>query len=353
MRSRQRGGRRSVPPGPEDHALRARERLEAAEDDVRVAVGPAGHDHRRAGDPVVVRPHRAVPPVRPVDLLLDPAQQPRLGVVDPPLPLLAPAGAEHRRHRRQRVAGDHVELVVDQVDRLERATHVVDVVVVAVVRGVDRHDRVECRRAQAGDLERVEARPGRAVHPDAAVRPLLLRQPRDHLADVVELGRRVLVGRDPFGRAGPADVEPADREAALLAEALVLRRVGRREVVHPVRERLDHDRCRALVGQPELRREARAVGHGDEGAPVLHGAILPGRVERRCTCNRQPSSSRSGPMRPPSVPACGRCSKRTPSGGARECSPTATRSRSIARSARQAGSGCRGRSSSVDEGSRG
>ena len=42
--------------------------------------------------------------------------------------------------------------------------------------------------------------------------------------------------------------------------------------------------------------------------------------------------------------------ERTPSGGARGCSPTATRSRSTARSARRAGSGCRGR---VELGGRG
>ena len=90
---------RHVAPRPDEHAPRARHRLVGAERDVRVAVGPPGDDHRRARDPVVVGPHGPVTPVRAVVLLLEPAQEPRLGSVDPTPPLLAPALAVDGRAR--------------------------------------------------------------------------------------------------------------------------------------------------------------------------------------------------------------------------------------------------------------
>ncbi len=275
VRPGSRGCSRAMAPGAEDDALRAGERLEAAEGDVRVPVGPAGDDHRRAGDPVVPGPHRAVAPVGPVGLLHEPAQQPRLDLVDPPRPFLAPALAEDGGHGREGIARDHVGRPVDQVERLHRSAHVVDVVGVAVVRGVDRRDRTERGRAQAGDLQRVEARPRGAVHADAPVRPLLRGEPGDHLADVVELLGGVLVGGKAARGAGAADVEPADGEPALPAEPLVLGAVGGREVVHPVGQRLEDDRRRLHVRQPQLRGKAGAVGDGDEDVAVLHGRNPP------------------------------------------------------------------------------
>ena len=56
----------------------------------------------------------------------------------------------------------------------------------------------------------------------------------------------------------------------LLAQPLVLRRVGGGEIVHPVRQRLEQHGCRQLLRQPEPGCETRAVGDGDPGAPVLH-----------------------------------------------------------------------------------
>ena len=64
------------------------------------------------------------------------------------------------------------------------------------------------------------------------------------------------------------------------------------------------------------------------------------------------AAARSARRRPRSAAGCGRCSRPTRSGGARECSPTATRARSPARSARRAGSGCPGRRSSAAAASR-
>ena len=127
-----------------------RERLEAAEGDVRVPVRPAGDEHRRAGDAVVVRAHRAVTPVRAVNLLLEPPQEPRLGALDAAQPLV--------RASRRRTRAGPVEARCTRPCRApnrrgrrpsERAAHVVDVVRVAVVGGVDRARSLRAR-ADAG-----------------------------------------------------------------------------------------------------------------------------------------------------------------------------------------------------------
>jgi hypothetical protein len=81
----------------------------------------------------------------------------------------------------------------------------------------------------------------------------------------------VFVERDPLRRAGAPEVDPAHDEAALLAEPLVLLGVRRREVVHPVRQRLEDDGCGEVVRKEEPGREPRVVGHPDPGVPVLHG----------------------------------------------------------------------------------
>ena len=209
-------------------------------------------------------------PVRPVVLLLEPAEEPRLGAVDSTTPFVAPAVAVHRGNGRKDVAGGHVDHPVDEVERLEDAAHVVDVVGVAVVRGVDGHDRVERRRALHRDLQGVEATPGRAVHPDLPGAPVLLGEPCDHLADVGLLLRVVLVERDSLRRPRPAEVEPADGEAALLAEPLVLPRVRGGEVVHAVRNRVEDDRRGQLVRKEETRGEPRPVFHRDPDVSVLH-----------------------------------------------------------------------------------
>ncbi len=272
VRTGDRRRRRRVRPGADDHAARTRHRLVRPEGDVRVAVGPAGDDHRRARDALVVRPERSVPPVRPVVLLLEPVQEPRRGCVDAASPLLAPAVAVHRGNRRQHVARGHVDHPVDEVDRLQDPAHVVDVVRVAVVRRVDRDDGVERGRALHRDLERVEPAPRRAVHTDLPGAPVLLREPGDHRADVRLLLRVVLVESDPFRRARAAEIEPADREATLVAEALVLARVRGREVVHAVRERVDDDRSGELARQEEARGEPRPVLHRDPDVPMLHAS---------------------------------------------------------------------------------
>ena len=159
--------------GPISSSFSHRSVRERAKGVVAVAVGPTGDDHRRALDAGVVGTHRAVPPVRPVELLVHPAQQPRLVLGDARQPLVAPPVTPDRRHGRQRVHRGHVVAVVDEVDRPQRSAHVVHVVGVAVVGGVDRADRAERRRALARQLQRVEAGVAVAEHPDTAVAPRL------------------------------------------------------------------------------------------------------------------------------------------------------------------------------------
>ena len=154
--------------------------------------------------------------------------------------------------------------------RLEDPAHVVDVVRVAVVGCVDRDDRVERGRTLHRDLERVESAPRRSVHADLPGAPALLREPGDDRTDVGLLLCVVLVERDPLRRARPAEVEPADREAAFVAEPLVLARVRGGQVVHAVRERVDDRRRRELARQEEAGGEPRAVFHRDPDVPVLH-----------------------------------------------------------------------------------
>ena len=235
MRPREGGRGGHVAPRSDEQSLRALEGLEGPEGVVAVAVRPAGDDHGRARDAPVVGPQRPVSPVRGVDLLLDPAQEPRLGALDPIEPLVAPALAEHGRHRREHVHRGHVQDVVDEVDAPERSARVVDVVRVAVVRRVDRTDRAQRRRLLHGQLDRVEARVGRPVHADAAVAPVLRGEPGDDLREIRLLLRRVLVGGEPLGGARAAEVDAGDGEPALVAQALVLARVRRGQVVHPVR----------------------------------------------------------------------------------------------------------------------
>ena len=251
-----------VAPRPHQQPLRHLEMLEQPERRAAVEVAPAADDHRRHADPVVVRPHRALPPERPVRLLLD-RPEPRHQLVDPPQPLLAPSLAGQRRHRRQRVHRHHEQRVAE-LDGLAHAAGEVDVVGVAVVRRVDRDDRLQRRRRPHPHVQRCEAGVGRAEHADGAGAPLLGGQPLDHRAQVVGLARRVLGHGDAVRRAGAPGVQPADGVVALVAQPPVVVRPDR-DVVLAVRVRLDQRR----PGTGRLRkvkggRQSHAVGHRDE-----------------------------------------------------------------------------------------
>ena len=190
VRAGHRGRRAGVAPRAGQHPHRRPGGVERPRRPVRdaaVAVGPAGDEHRRAGDAVVARgappegagADRAVPPVRAVRALREPLEQPGRRPLDPPPPLLAPAVAEQVRHRREAVHRDHVERVVDEVEQPQRAALVVDVVGPAVVGGVAGDHRAQRRRPLAGELEGVEAAPARAEHADRAGAPLPVGQPGD------------------------------------------------------------------------------------------------------------------------------------------------------------------------------
>ncbi len=111
----------------------------------------------------------------------------------------------------------------------------------------------------------VEAGVRRAEDPDLAVAPLLRGEPGDHLDQVGLLLGRVLVGRVARRRPRPAQVEPADGEAVLVAEVLVAGGVRRGEVVLAIGQRLQQARLRAgrRVGQVQRRGQLDAVSHRD------------------------------------------------------------------------------------------
>ena len=253
MRPGQRGRRRHVAPRPEEEPLRAPKRLERPERVVPVPVRPAADEHGRAGDALVPGPQRPVAPVRAVDLLVEPAQEPRLGALDPAQPLVPPAVTEHGRDRRKHVHRRHVELVVDEVEPVQRPAPVVDVVRVPVVGRVDRADRPERRRPLDRELDGVEAGVRGPVHPDPPRAPVLCGEPRDDLLEVGLLLRRVLVARRSPPRSRCRGGRPGPPRSALPGRAARTRtrttRSGRPSGTAAPRG----------APQPAARREARAV----------------------------------------------------------------------------------------------
>jgi hypothetical protein len=93
-----------------------------------------------------------VTPVRLLVLFLEPPKLPGFVRLDPAEPLVPPAVAEQRRHRREGVHRDHQQRVVEEVKAATHAATEVHVVGVAPVRGEDRDDRLQRRRLQRGDL---------------------------------------------------------------------------------------------------------------------------------------------------------------------------------------------------------
>ena len=192
--------------------------LHRAERVVPVTVRPARHQHHRTPDAAVVGPYRAVPPVVPVDLLVEPGQQPGLACLNPAQPLGSPILPPKIRNRRQRIHRGHVVAVVEQVEKTQRAAPVVHVIGVAVVGRIDRDDRLEPGRPLARHLQGVEARVRRAEHADLAVAPLLRREPADRVRQVGLLGRLVLVEGVAGRRTGAAHIDPAHGVPVLLAQ---------------------------------------------------------------------------------------------------------------------------------------
>ena len=141
---------------------------------------------------------------------------------------------------------------------------------------------------RARDLERVEAAPGVAHHPDPPGAPRLGGEPGDHLHRVVLLQREVLVGEHALRVAAAAHVD-ADARVAVPGDVGMRERVPLRGPLAPaVREVLEDRRHRARLGvdrEPHARREPRPVLQRDpdritpldrarEHAHGGHGAAL-------------------------------------------------------------------------------
>ena len=260
-----------VAPRPHQQPLRHLEVLEQPERRAAVEVAPAADDHRRHADQVVVRPHRALAPERPVRLLLD-RPVPRHHLVDPPQPLLAPVLAGQSGHRRQRVHRDH--------------------------RTAGSRTRSPCGRRRRSGCRRCSGRPSRRsgrspaapaaaasrraasrsrhttsrTCPTAPVHQSCAASQLDHRAQVVGLARRVLVDGDAVRRAGASRVDPADGVVALVAQPAVVVRPDR-DVVLAVRVGLDQRRPRARrLRKVKGGRQPHAVGHRDEDVRLGHEA---------------------------------------------------------------------------------
>ena len=277
-------------PGPGDQ-VPIGQVFDGAERVVAIPVGPATDQQHGARHPLVpiaarAQSDRTAPPgrIRPRvaqrtsapwiarSRLAQPLEQPRLVLVDAPLPLGFPIAAEpgtrpHRRRGRQRVHRDHVERVVDEVDRAQHTAHVVHVVGVAVVGGVHRCDRTQLRDAFHRHVQRVEPRVRGAEHAHLAGAPWLSSDPLDDGAQVAPLDVGVLVLGDSSGVAGAPNVDAQHCEAAFAGEAQVAVGVRCTDVAHAVRQGLEQSRERALcVGQVQRAGQHGAAldGDGDE-----------------------------------------------------------------------------------------
>ncbi len=180
-------------------------------------------------------------------------------------PDFEPVVAEARIGRK-RVVGAHRRRPLEHVAAEQTAAHVVAVVGVAIVGRVPRNDRLELRRAVRRDLQAVEAAPRVADHAHVAGAPGLLGKPREYLEGVELLLARVLVGDQPVGVAGAADID-ANGRVAVLGEVGVARRVGVGGlVVLAVRQVLEdrrHRRSGGVFRQPDPSGEPHAVGQRD------------------------------------------------------------------------------------------
>ncbi len=257
-----------VRPRADEPLARNGEPFEKPWDGIRVAVHPAAHGVDRHVDGGVVLADGAVLPVRVAPLVPEPGLDPVVRAVEPPQPLLVPPVPVEARVGRPRVPNEHRGGPVEHVEGLDASAAVVDVVRIAVVGGAERHDRLEARRAERGELERVEATPGDPPHANASVAPRLRAEPGNHLEAVRVLLLRVLVRDEAVRLAGAAHVDPDRRVAEAGHVRLPLCVADRRAVHLPVREELEHGRDGVVLGvlrEPDARGEPAAVGERQPG----------------------------------------------------------------------------------------
>ena len=177
----------------------------------------------------------------------------------------APGVAHDRGIRRQPAQGQQ-HGTPGQVLVQEAAAHVVGVVRVAVVRAADGDDRAERLGPAGGDLQRVEAAPRLAHHPDHARAPWLRRDPPDDLSAVLELLLVVLVEEDTVRIARAAHVD-AHGSIAVPGEVAMHRFIpGARQVPLAVRDVLEdrrHRRDLRVGWEPDAGGEPAAIGQRD------------------------------------------------------------------------------------------
>ena len=258
--------REGVRPRADEALARAGQPLDQPRDRVAVAVGPAADRVHGDVDRLVVLAHRALAPVGVAALVGEPRLDEGRRVLDPLQPRVAPAVADDGLVGRQRVAGEHGRRPRQHVDGEHAAADVVHVVGVAVVAGAHRDDRLQRRRAARGDLQAVEAAPGDAEHADRAAAPRLLGQPRDDVDGVLLLLGQVLVLDDPVGVAGAAQVDPHARVPVAGEVGVVVGVAAGEGVALAVGQVLEDGRdgiALGVLGQPDARGQARAVGQRD------------------------------------------------------------------------------------------
>ena len=130
-----------VGPVADDRAARCGAVLEHAEDGIHVGIHPATEQQNRGLDPVVVWREGALPPVRTVHLMLEPAHEPDRRQLEPRLPRRDPVLARARRQCREGIRCHLADGVLGELRGRDAAADEVDVAEVAIVRCVHGHDR--------------------------------------------------------------------------------------------------------------------------------------------------------------------------------------------------------------------
>ena len=250
-----------VGPWPHQPLLRTGQARQHARNGIGVAVGPAAHGVDGGLDVGVVLDHRAVLPLFVAPLVAKPLDQPGIVGLEAGQPLLAPVRHD-RGVRRARVHREHGRRPGHRVVDHDPA-HVVDVVAVAVVGRGDGDDGLELGWPPRGDLQAVEAAPGDADHAAGAGAPGLRRDPGQDLHRVVLFGLEVLVLEDAAGFPRAPDV---DAQAGItvagpvgMGQFVALARPVE-PAVGQVLENCRHRVALRVLGEPDPRREPRAVG---------------------------------------------------------------------------------------------
>jgi hypothetical protein len=180
-------------------------------------------------------------------------------------PHFTPPRPHQQRVRRTRRIGEHVgrpaEILTQQASALE-----MDVVGKAVGRRADGDDRLQCRRPQCRNLQRIEAAPGNPHHAGSPRAPGLAHRPVDHITRILQFLRGVFIFHHAFGITVAAHIDP-DAGIALSRHPRMGQAVTHdRAIAFAVRQMLQDDRHRVvlrILRHPDPGRQPAAVGHLD------------------------------------------------------------------------------------------